>query len=197
MIAATLKQWPRYMKAEYNELTDKELVKIARKGNAEAFSELVRRHQHRVYNLSLRYMRDANRAEDMAQEAFLKGFRLLKGFRGECSFSTWMYKVTGSVCLTEIRKRKKRGEVELKPAHESSYISTKAQDNDEAELVRRCVTRLPEKYAAIVTLYYLDAMPYDEIAKIMEIPIGTLKTWMFRARKELRVIVQEELGVQS
>ena len=131
MIAATLKQWPRYMKAEYNELTDKELVKIARKGNAEAFSELVRRHQHRVYNLSLRYMRDANRAEDMAQEAFLKGFRLLKGFRGECSFSTWMYKVTGSVCLTEIRKRKKRGEVELKPAHENSYISTKAQDNDE------------------------------------------------------------------
>jgi len=197
MIAATLKQWPRYMKAEYNELTDKELVKIARKGNAEAFSELVRRHQHRVYNLSLRYMRDANRAEDMAQEAFLKGFRLLKGFRGECSFSTWMYKVTGSVCLTEIEKRKKRGEVELKPAHESSYISTKAQDNDEAELVRRCVTRLPEKYAAIVTLYYLDEMPYDEIAKIMEIPIGTLKTWMFHARKELRVIVQQELGVQS
>ncbi len=197
MIATTLKQWPRYMKAEYNELTDNELVKIARKGNPEAFSELVRRHQHRVYNLSLRYMRDSNRAEDMAQEAFLKGFRLLKGFRGDCSFSTWMYKVTGSVCLTEIRKRKKRGEVELKPVRESSYVSTKAQDNDEADLVRRCVTRLPEKYAAIVTLYYLDEMPYKEIAKIMEIPIGTLKTWMFRARKELRVIVQEELGVQS
>lgn len=197
MIATTLKQWPRYMKAEYNELTDNELVKIARKGNAEAFSELVRRHQHRVYNLSLRYMRDSNRAEDMAQEAFLKGFRLLKGFRGDCSFSTWMYKVTGSVCLTEIGKRKKRGEVELKLVHESSYVSTKAQDNDEADLVRRCVTRLPEKYAAIVTLYYLDEMPYKEIAKIMEIPIGTLKTWMFRARKELRVIVQEELGVQS
>lgn len=197
MIATTLKQWPRYMKAEYNELTDNELVKIARKGNPEAFSELVRRHQHRVYNLSLRYMRDSNRAEDMAQEAFLKGFRLLKGFRGDCSFSTWMYKVTGSVCLTEIGKRKKRGEVELKPVHESSYVSTKAQDNDEADLVRRCVTRLPEKYATIVTLYYLDEMPYKEIAKIMEIPIGTLKTWMFRARKELRVIVQEELGVQS
>lgn len=197
MIATTLKQWPRFMKADFNELTDNELVKIARKGNAEAFSELVRRHQNRVYNLALRYMRDPVRAEDMAQEAFLKGFRLLKGFRGDCAFSTWMYKVTGSVCLTELAKRKKRGEVELNPAHDRAYESTEAQDNDEAELVRRCVTKLPEKYAAIVTLYYLNEMPYDEIAQIMEIPIGTLKTWMFRARKELRTIVQQELEVQA
>ena len=185
------------MKADFNELTDNELVKIARKGNAEAFSELVRRHQNRVYNLALRYMRDPVRAEDMAQEAFLKGFRLLKGFRGDCAFSTWMYKVTGSVCLTELAKRKKRGEVELNPTHDRAYESTEAQDNDEAELVRRCVTKLPEKYAAIVTLYYLNEMPYDEIAQIMEVPIGTLKTWMFRARKELRTIVQQELEVQA
>ena len=197
MIATALKQWPRFMKAEYNELTDTELVKIAQKGDPDAFSELVQRHQLRVYNLALRYMRDSSRAEDMAQEAFLKGFRLLKGFRGDCSFSTWMYKVTGSVCLTEIGKRKKRGEVEFNPMHEGTYESTKAQDNDQAEIVRRCVMKLPEKYAAIVTLCYLNEMPYEEIAQIMEIPIGTLKTWMFRARKDLRVIVQEELGVDS
>ena len=185
------------MKAEHHELTDNELVKIAQKGNSDAFSELVRRHQHRVFNLSLRYMRDASRAEDMAQEAFLKGFRLLKGFRGDCSFSTWMYKVTGSVCLTEIAKRKKRGEVELNITHEGGYESTDAQDNEQADLVRRCVMHLPEKYATIVTLYYLNEMPYEEIAQIMDIPIGTLKTWMFRARKELRTIVEEQLGVKS
>jgi RNA polymerase sigma-70 factor, ECF subfamily len=197
MIATAIKQLSRYMKAEHSELTDKELVKIAQKGNPDAFSELVRRHQHPVYNLSLRYMRDANSAEDMAQEAFLKGFRLLKGFRGDCSFSTWMYRVTGSVCLTEISKRKKRGEVEMNPAHEGSYESTKAQDNDQSEIVRLCVGQLPDKYATIVTLYYLNEMAYEEIAEIMEIPIGTLKTWMFRARKELRIIVEQKLGVES
>lgn len=195
MRVATLRQWPRYMKANYNELTDSELVKKAQKGNVDAFSELVRRHQHRVYNLAYRYMREASRAEDMAQEAFLKGFRLLKGFRGDCSFSTWMYKVTGSVCLTELNKRKKRGEVELTPVHEGAYESTSAEDNDQAEIVRRCVGRLSDKYATIITLYYLDELSYDEIAQIMDIPIGTLKTWMFRARKELRTIVEEQLGV--
>lgn len=191
--ATTVRHWPRYMKAEYDELTDNDLVKTVQTGNADAFSELVRRHQHRVYNLSFRYMRDANRAEDMAQEAFLKGFRLLKGFRGDCAFSTWMYKVTGSVCLTEIAKRKKRGEVELRPVHEGSYESTTAADTDEAELVRRCVMELPDKYATIITLYYLNETPYEEIAQVMEIPIGTLKTWMFRARKELKIIVEKQL----
>ena len=197
MKTAALTQWPRYMKADYNELTDNELVKKAQKGNADAFSELVRRHQHRVYNLAFRYMRESNRAEDMAQEAFLKGFRLLKGFRGDCSFSTWMYKVTGSVCLTELNKRKKRGEVELRPVHEGSYESTNAEDNDQAEIVRYCVGHLPDKYATIITLYYLDELSYDEIATIMDIPIGTIKTWMFRARKELRTIVEEQLGVKQ
>lgn len=185
------------MKANPSDLTDSELVKKAQKGNVDAFSELVRRHQHRVYNLAYRYMREASRAEDMAQEAFLKGFRLLKGFRGDCSFSTWMYKVTGSVCLTELNKRKKRGEVELAPAHEGTYESTSAEDNDQAEIVRRCVGRLSDKYATIITLYYLEELSYEEIAQVMDIPIGTLKTWMFRARKELRAIVEEQLGVTS
>ena len=63
-----------------------------------------------------------------------------------------------------------------------------------AEIVRRCVMRLPERYATIITLYYLEEMPYEEIAAIVEIPMGTLKTWMFRARKELRKIVEKELA---
>ena len=65
---------------------------------------------------------------------------------------------------------------------------------DSADLVRRCVARLPDRYATIVTLYYLEQAPYEEIAAAMGIPVGTLKTWMFRARKELRMLVEEELG---
>ncbi len=176
---------------------DEALVRRAKRGHAEAFSELVRRHQHTVYSLALRYMRDPALAEDMAQEAFLKGYRLLRGFRGDCRFSTWMYRVTCSVCLTEIARRRRRGEVPFQPgdpggAEQGFEIDPSLKDT--AEIVRRCVTRLPERYATIVTMYYLEQSPYEEIAAAMKIPVGTLKTWMFRARKELRVLVEQELG---
>jgi len=175
------------------ELSDEALVKLARRGRAAAFSELVRRHQHTVYSLSLRYMKDPVLAEDMAQEAFLKGYRLLKGFRGDCRFSTWMYRVTSSVCLTELARRGKRGEVPLDDAPHPSQ-NAEAGEGEYAEIVRRCVTKLPDRYATIVTMYYLQQEAYEDIAAAMEIPVGTLKTWMFRARKELRELIEEELG---
>ena len=178
------------------EVSDVALVRQAKRGRREAYSELVRRHQHAVYSLSLRYMKDAALAEDMAQEAFLKGFRLLKGFRGDCRFSTWMYRVTSSVCLTELSRRGRRGEVPLDEApigHRDAEVS----ERELAEIVRHCVTKLPERYATIVTMYYLQQAPYEEIAAAMGIPVGTLKTWMFRARKELRTLVEDELGDPS
>lgn len=197
MAVATAGRWVDAARAHNDTANDLELVRRTKKGDTSAFSELVRRHQQVVYNLSYRYMRDVALAEDMAQEAFLKGFRLLNGFRGDCSFSTWMYRVTSSVCLTELNRRKKRGEVELQPAHGGTFENDRAETNDMAELVRRCVTRLPDRYATIVTLYYLNEMPYEEIAEIMEIPMGTLKTWMFRARKDLRDIVEQELKLNA
>lgn len=191
---ATAHALPGFLKAALNDVSDLELVRRTKRGDTEAFSVLVRRHQHVVYNLAYRYMRDAAAAEDMAQEAFLKGFRLLKGFRGDCSFSTWMYRVTSSVCLTELSRRKKRGEVELLPQHGGVVAGDKSEAMDRAELVRRCVTRLSERYATIVSMYYLQEMPYEEIAAAMGVPMGTLKTWMFRARKELREFVEKEFA---
>ena len=193
MNTVTTRTWPKHLEAGLNDESDRELVRKAKRGRTDAFSILVQRHQHLVYNLAYRYMRDPMLAEDMAQEAFLKGFRLLKGFRGDCTFSTWMYRVTSSVCLSEIARRKKRGEVQLETHHGGSYEDGKAEARDAAEIIRSCVTRLPERYATIVTMYYLKEMPYEEIAAAMKIPIGTLKTWMFRARKELRLLVEKEL----
>lgn len=193
-VAAVAESWPHYLEAGLNAASDAELVTRAKKGDSDAFSELVRRHQQMVFNLAFRYAREAATAEDMAQEAFLKAFRLLRGFRGDCSFSTWMYRVTSSVCLTELNRRKRRGEVELQPGHREASKTGQAEAQDLAEAVRRCVTLLPERYATIVTLYYLQELSYEEIAAIVQVPMGTLKTWMFRARKELRIIVEQELA---
>ena len=177
----------------YNAIDDLELVEQTKKGDSEAFSELVRRHQQVTYNLAYRYMRDATQAEDMAQEAFLKAFRLLRGFRGDSSFSTWLYRVTCSVCLTELNRRKRRGEVELQPVHYKNAAIQPSYTVDIPDHIRRCVTKLSDRYAEIVTLYYLKGVSYDEIAETMDIPLGTLKTWMFRARKQLRGIVEKEI----
>ena len=176
-------------------LSDLDLVWRSQSGNREAFSELVRRHQHLVYNVAYRFMRDATLAEDMAQESFVKAYRLLKGFRGDCSFTTWMYRVTSTTCLTEISRRKKRGEVELTPESGGHLCNTEHQpaERDLKEQIRRCVTRLSDRYATIVTLYYLKGISYDEIAEVMDVPLGTLKTWMFRARKQLRSIIEKEV----
>lgn len=179
--------------ADTESMADHELVRRTQDGDTEAFSELVRRHQQVTYNLAYRFMRDATQAEDMAQEAFLKAFRLLKGFRGDSSFSTWLYRVTCSVCLTELSRRKRRGEVELHPIHYKNAAVHPSYNRDIPEHIRRCVTKLSDRYAEIVTLYYLKGVSYDEIAEAMDIPLGTLKTWMFRARKQLRGIVEKEV----
>jgi RNA polymerase sigma-70 factor (ECF subfamily) len=188
---------PHTMPQTTTDDSDEALVRRAQRGNAEAFSQLVRRHQHTVYSLALRYMREPVLAEDMAQEAFLKGYRLLRGFRGDCRFTTWMYRVTCSVCLTELAKRGRRGEVPMESAGAERGYEENPAGKDAAEIVRRCVTQLPERFATIVTMYYLDQAPYEEIAAAMEIPVGTLKTWMFRARKELRALVEKELGAHD
>ena len=180
--------------SEETPLDDLELVMRTKAGDSEAFSELVLRHQQMIYNVAYRYMRDASLAEDMAQEAFLKGFRLLHGFRGDCSFSTWMYRVTCSVCLTELNRRKRRGEVELQPQHLNDATVAPAGEIDLPEHLRGCVAKLSERYATIVTLYYLKGVSYEEITQALNIPMGTLKTWMFRARKQLRRIVEKELN---
>lgn len=173
--------------------SDIELVNRAKAGDPESFSELVRRHQQAVYNLSYRFVRDASLAEDMAQEAFLKGYRLLHGFRGDCSFGTWMYRVTSSVCLTELNRRKRRAEVELLPQHIRQATLPDFDQSDLPGHLRRCIAKLSDQYAAVITMYYLKGISYDEITHTMGIPLGTLKTWMFRARKQLKRIVEKDL----
>ncbi|HOV33750.1 MAG TPA: RNA polymerase sigma factor [Candidatus Hydrogenedens sp.] len=175
------------------DVSELELVQKSRQGNTEAFAELVRKHQQIVFNIAYRFMRDTELAEDMAQESFIKAFKHIKGFRGDCTFSTWLYRVTCSVCLTELNRRKKKLEVELQPNTPAGSIENKVTEQEIAEKVRECVTRLSDRYSTVLTLYYLNGISYEEIAEIMGIPVGTLKTWMFRARKQLRKIVEKEI----
>jgi RNA polymerase sigma-70 factor (ECF subfamily) len=179
------------------ESAEMELIALAKQGDTEAFSRLVTRHQHMVYNLAWRFMRDAALAEDMTQEAFLKAYRLLGGFRGDCSFSTWIYRVTASVCISELNRRKRRNEVEFLPIHEKQEIPASREHFDLPDLLRRCIAKLPTRYESVVDLYYFKETPYEEIAKDLHIPMGTLKIWMHRARKQLKSILEKELHIHE
>ncbi|MFO7975906.1 MAG: RNA polymerase sigma factor [Candidatus Hydrogenedentota bacterium] len=176
------------------EQSDNALIERTKAGDIEAFSELARRHEQTVYNLALRFMRNPSLAEDMAQEAFLKAYQKLRKFRGDARFSTWLYRIVCNVCLSELQKRKRRRALSAGTEAEPSRTpDTTAAQADEAELIRRCVAQLPKRYAEAITLYYLQGCSYDEVAEIMEVPQGTIKTWMHRARKRLRDIVQHEV----
>lgn len=186
--------WPGMDSMRATEQSDEALVERTRKGDTEAFSELARRHGQTVYNLSLRFMRNASLAEDMAQEAFLKAYQKIGKFRGDSRFSTWLYRIACNVCLSELQKRKRRGELSLVyEAGPAAFPAAAADPSEEAELIRRCVAQLPRRYAEAITLYYLRECSYDEVAEIMEVPEGTLKTWLHRARRQLRDIVKREL----
>jgi len=186
--------WTGFVAANYAESSDAHLVACSQRGEREAFSELVCRHREMAYKVACRFMRDPVLAEDLTQEACLKAFRLIGGFRGDCRFSTWFYRVTTSVCLTELNRRKRRKEVPLQADHIAAVGLGDVEKREMAELVRRCVGKLSERYEKIVRRYYLEQEPYERIAREMDVPIGTLKTWMYRARKELRVGMEEELS---
>ncbi len=177
------------------EESDLGLVSQVKAGDVEAFSELVRRHEHAVFRLAYRFMREVPGAQDMTQEAFLRAFRLLNSFRGDCQLATWLYRITCNVCLTELARRKHRGEVALEMLRTGNGTPGRV-DPDRAivlERIRRCVAKLPKRYATVVALHYFEGASYEEIAAAMRIPLGTLKTWMHRARLRLKTLVQEEL----
>lgn len=197
MIPEAARTWVGAVEADETQEADSLLVQRAKNGDADAFSQLAARHQRVVYNLAYRFMRDPTQAEDMAQEAFLKAYRMLDGFRGDCSFSTWMYRVTASVCLTELGRGKRRIEIETQPWNEIGTYSDDIERLDVPEVMRRCIALLPERYANIVTLYYLKERSYEEIADGLRIPTGTLKTWMHRARNQLRNILEKEFSLHG
>ena len=191
--------WAYCLSPVMTDETDETLVARAKGGDMAAFGQLARRHERLVYNLALRYMGDPATADDMAQEAFLKAFRLLGGFRGDAAFSTWLYRVTSSVCLTELRRRARRREspLDMVALGRQPADTTAPEELDLRRAVRRCIGRLPRKYATVIGLYYLQQCSYEEIAESLGIPLGTLKTWMHRARLQLRALLEKELDLHG
>jgi RNA polymerase sigma-70 factor (ECF subfamily) len=182
--------------------TDHELVLLARNGSEKAFRELLDRYQRPVFSLVYRMVRDRERAEDLAQETFIKVFNHLERYDPKYKFSSWIFKIASNLAIDQLRKK----EPETVSLEGSRHASTAEQqeatriqiesrdENPEESLeakelgagIEHAVGQLRPEYRTAIILRHVEGRPYEEIAQIMDVPLGTVKTYIRRARLELR-----------
>lgn len=166
------------------------LVTASQTGDQDAFARLVQLHQRRVFNLVFRMLQNYEEANETTQETFLAAWQGLPSFRGDARFSTWLYRIAYNCCLKqlELRKREKalHEAVQEDQRLESTNTSTAIETRANQELVREQLSLLPAKYRVVLVLRHLQEMTYEEMAEILTVPIGTIKTHLFRARNLLR-----------
>jgi RNA polymerase sigma-70 factor (ECF subfamily) len=178
---------------------DQQLVVRVQKGDKSAFDLLVRKYQHRIAKLVSRYVYDRSEVEDVTQEAFIKAYRAIKGFRGESAFYTWLYRIainTAKNYLVAQGRRPSIADVETEDAEASDMgasINLRDATTPERQMladeigrtVERVLAQLPEDLRTAVTLREIDGLSYEEIAEVMDCPIGTVRSRIFRAREAI------------
>ncbi len=175
------------------QVDDSVLVATALGGRPDAFGTLVERYDRAVYHLAYRTLHDSEEARDVAQEAFFKAYRSLRTFKPGAKFSTWIFAITYHACCDRLARRKRYSNEELPDrADPAAGPESQAVAGDEARRLRAAIDALPEKYRTVITLYHLQGRQYDEIAQVLGIPMGTVKTHLFRAKEQLRRILNED-----
>lgn len=183
------------------------VIRKIRSGDRAAFGELVRRHQPKAMTLALRMLKSREDAEEALQDAFLRVFRSLDSFAGTSNFSTWFYRIVYNVCASALEKRGTAifssldDDEEMLPAlHYSSTNSSPEEIYDDREtesIIHKEIERLPVEYASVLTLFFVQQLRYDEITSVTGMPIGTVKTRLFRGRIMLREALKSSYNFQS
>lgn len=177
-----------------------EIVQRVLSGDTEAFEALVLEHQNKVYSLALRMVGNEEDARDLAQDAFIRAFSSLSGFRGDSKFSVWLYRLTSNICIDFLRSRAKKRTVsmtwtddegddagELEIPDERFSPEAQLERTSVRESVQRGLESLSPQYRQILLLREVDGLSYDEIAQALGIEAGTVKSRIFRARKNFAI----------
>lgn len=165
----------------------------------EAFELLYPRYREKVFRLAFSLVRNETVAEDLAQEVFIKVWKGLAAYHGGASLSTWIYTITRNTCFTALKSASRHASLSLQTpdgelaAEEASALHTPAGAPETDMDIKTLLNQLPENYRRVVTLFYLEQKSYEEVSSGLGIPLGTVKTLLFRARKEL-LHCQQRLG---
>ena len=176
------------------ELDEEQLVKASQQGDQDAFAVLVQQHQRRVFLLSLRLLQNYEEANEITQEAFLSAWQGLPSFRGEARFSTWLYRITYHCGLRQLEQRKRETALQAAMQAEQSFrarsgaksLEEVVEKHEQQSLLRLSLGQLPARYRMILILRDFQEMTYQEIASKLALPMGTIKTHLFRARQLLK-----------
>ncbi|MCD6160918.1 MAG: RNA polymerase sigma factor [candidate division Zixibacteria bacterium] len=171
-------------------LTDKELFAKVADDNERAFAMFVDRYKNRLFNFVFRIISEKEMAEDILQETFLRVYNQRKNYSPDYALSTWVYTIALNLCRSELRKRKLRKFISLEFLKEESDIELPGEKNLEPQklkpLLDKAIKGLPDEYRTAFVLCDIDRLPYSEIAEIMRVPVGTVKSRINRARTMLR-----------
>ena len=187
--------------------TDQELVLRAQRGDSRAFDLLLLKYQNRVASLVSRFVNDSAEVEDVTQEAFIKAYRALPKFRGESAFYTWLYRIASNTAKNYLVSRGRRPSADADVSDAVYFEEGEALRDSEtpennylgqelALAVTEVLESLPEELRMALTLRELDGLSYDEIAEVMECPVGTVRSRIFRAREAIDARVQSQMQGQ-
>lgn len=177
---------------------DDELIRLALEGDQRAYTSLVERYRGALYHIVIKMVRRPEEAEDLVQEAFIKAFGALKTYRFEYRFSTWLYKIAANCAIDFLRKRKIEamsldrpvatadGEVHVELADWTYNPEETLHKHRQRVSIAAAIEALPPKYKEVIVMRHSHDMPYFEIAKQLDVPVGTVKARIFRARELLK-----------
>lgn len=180
------------------EQDDLQLVAASKDGDQDAFAQLVQRYQRRVFNLVYRMLQQYEEANEVTQETFLAAWQGLPAFRGDARFPTWLYRIAYNFSLKQLEQHKRdnalqvalQAERVLEGSGNDKRPDAELDARDRQALIQEHLSRLPAKYRIVLILRHLQDMTYEEMAEILTMPIGTIKTHLFRARNLLKERLQ-------
>ena len=182
---------------------ERELVERCRRGDEGAFQELVDGYKNLVFALIARTVQDRSRSEDLAQEVLLRIHRGLPYFRGEARLSTWIYRIVANVCVEDAGRTARRAgsdgnSISLDDERAPSSVIPSAPDRQFGDFelrdrVEKAIARLPAHSRLLIAAHYLDGVHYNEIAEALGLPLGTVKTQLYRAKQQLRRMLETDL----
>ncbi|NMB95342.1 MAG: sigma-70 family RNA polymerase sigma factor [Clostridiaceae bacterium] len=181
------------------------LIEKSKKGDINAFEKLIETYQKKVFNIAFGMLNNYDDANDVAQEVFIRIYKSIKNFKGESSFSTWLYRITTNACLDELRKRKNKnvvsidedilfeeGEVTRQIVDDSPTPDIIAEQKELREIVNDAIAQLSEEHRTVIMLRELQGFSYEEISNIINCPQGTVKSRINRARSALKNILKSK-----